>query len=76
MLPLKEHMGLIFYDQAGCGRSKERDDENYSMNQEVENLESLPQRLGFEKISLFGESWGSMLALLYVPRRRKTWSIV
>ncbi|WP_373893288.1 hypothetical protein [Virgibacillus sp. CBA3643] len=41
MLPLKDYMELILYDQTGCGKSKERDDQNYSMNQEVDNLEML-----------------------------------
>lgn len=35
------------------------------MKDEVENLELLRQKLGLNKINLFGESWGSMLALLY-----------
>lgn len=35
------------------------------MKNEVENLEALQIQLGFEKMNLFGESWRSMLALLY-----------
>jgi proline iminopeptidase len=35
------------------------------MKDEVNTLELLRKELGFQKINLFGESWGSMLALLY-----------
>ncbi|MFE7064502.1 alpha/beta fold hydrolase [Sutcliffiella sp. NPDC057660] len=36
------------------------------MNNEMGNLETLRIQLGFKKMNLLGESWGSMLALLYV----------
>lgn len=35
------------------------------MKNEIEKLETMRIQLGFEKMNLFGESWGSMLALLY-----------
>ena len=54
-----------FYDQTGCGESDESKNNQYSMRDEVENLETLRVQLGFEKINVLGESWGSMLALLY-----------
>lgn len=54
---------LIFYDQNGCGQSGEP--EEYSMQGEVETLEQLRIQLGLQKINIMGESWGSMLALLY-----------
>ncbi|PER22066.1 alpha/beta fold hydrolase [Bacillus cereus] len=65
MAPLAEKFQLVFYDQTGCGESEEPKDKQYSMRNEVENLEALRVQLGFEKINIFGESWGSMLALLY-----------
>lgn len=40
-------------------------DNHYSMMDEVNTLELLRKELKLEKINLFGESWGSMLALLY-----------
>ncbi|WLR42277.1 alpha/beta hydrolase [Bacillus carboniphilus] len=64
VLPLANEFKLVFYDQRGCGKSHSFSD-NYSMEDEVNMLESIHKRLGYEKISLFGESWGSMLALLY-----------
>lgn len=35
------------------------------MADEVETLEMLRKKLKLDKIHLFGESWGSILALLY-----------
>lgn len=65
MIPLAEHFELVFYDQRGCGKSASSTNNVYSMEDEVNTLELLREKLGFNKICLFGESWGSMLALLY-----------
>ncbi|WP_242225047.1 alpha/beta fold hydrolase [Bacillus cereus group sp. BfR-BA-01380] len=65
MIPLSKKFKLVFYDQRGCGKSDLSENNQYSMKNEVENLEALRIQLGLEKMNLFGESWGSMLALLY-----------
>lgn len=65
VLPLSKKFKLVFYDQRGCGKSEPCIDEQYSMIDEVNTLELIRQELKLEKINLFGESWGSMLALLY-----------
>ncbi|MEI4620327.1 alpha/beta fold hydrolase [Bacillus pfraonensis] len=65
MIPLSKEFQLVFYDQRGCGKSDLSENNQYSMKNEVENLEALRIQFGFEKMNLFGESWGSMLALLY-----------
>ncbi|TAA72674.1 alpha/beta fold hydrolase [Planococcus salinarum] len=65
VLPLAQNFKLIFYDQTGCGKSAESIDGKYSMQDEVYTLERLRQELKLEKLNLYGESWGSMLALLY-----------
>jgi proline iminopeptidase len=65
VLPLSKRFKLVFYDQRGCGNSKPSIDNQYSMKDEVETLELLRKQINVEKIHLFGESWGSMLALLY-----------
>lgn len=63
---LADQYELIFYDQKGCGKSAPLEGSTlYTMNEEVQTLEELRQKLGIEKLTLFGESWGSMLALLY-----------
>lgn len=65
VLPLAQDFKLILYDQRGCGKSEQAPKDVYSMMDEVNNLELLRKELRLEKINLFGESWGSMLALLY-----------
>jgi proline iminopeptidase len=65
---LAETFELIFYDQRGCGQSEEDANQNYSFEEEVETLEELRCTMGLEKLNLVGESWGSMLALLYASK--------
>ncbi|MFK9090534.1 alpha/beta fold hydrolase [Bacillus salipaludis] len=68
MEPLSQDFRLIFYDQR-CGMSEKPSNENsYSLEDEVETLEELRMNLGLEKLNLIGESWGSMLALLYAVK--------
>ncbi|MEC2072439.1 alpha/beta fold hydrolase [Alkalihalophilus marmarensis] len=65
VLPLSQKFKLIFYDQRGCGKSNPVENNQYSMKGEIDALETLRKEMGIEKLNLFGESWGSMLALLY-----------
>ncbi|MDQ1143910.1 proline iminopeptidase [Bacillus sp. SORGH_AS 510] len=65
---LSQHFTLIFYDQRGCGQSEKATNEDYTMDGEVETLEALRQFYKIEKLNLVGESWGSMLALLYAAK--------
>jgi proline iminopeptidase len=65
VLPLSENYKLVLYDQCGCGKSSHLINNEYSMGDEVETLEMLRQELKLDKLNLFGESWGSILALLY-----------
>jgi proline iminopeptidase len=71
-LPFAERLGedhtVILYDQAGCGMSGAAEGDRYSIQDEVENLEALRQALGLNRMRLFGESWGSMLALSYAAQ--------
>ncbi|RIW28941.1 alpha/beta hydrolase [Bacillus salacetis] len=71
VLPLSQHYKLVLYDQNGCGRSGSLRDNAYSMQDEVATLEMLRQELQLEKLNLFGESWGSILALLYAAAHPK-----
>lgn len=68
VMPLSQNFKLVLYDQTGCGKSEPDVNGRYSMNQEVVTLELLRTELNLEKMNLFGESWGSMLALLYATR--------
>ncbi|MBS4172172.1 alpha/beta hydrolase [Bacillus sp. FJAT-49736] len=65
LLPLAKQFKLVFYDQRGCGKSKPSENNQYTIQEEVKALEMLRVELQLEKINLVGESWGSMLALLY-----------
>ncbi|MBH9966068.1 alpha/beta fold hydrolase [[Bacillus] enclensis] len=71
-LPFAERLAadhtIILYDQAGCGMSGAVEGDRYSIQDEVGNLEALRQELGLERMNLFGESWGSMLALSYAAK--------
>ncbi|MDQ0220377.1 alpha/beta hydrolase [Peribacillus cavernae] len=68
VIPLSQQFKLILYDQRGCGKSEPSKQNHYSMEDEVNTLELLRIELGLQKINLFGESWGSMLALLYATK--------
>ncbi|HYK72097.1 MAG TPA: alpha/beta fold hydrolase [Pseudoneobacillus sp.] len=65
---LSKDFQLIFYDQRGCGQSESGLNDDYTLFEEVETLEDLRNRLGIVKLNLIGESWGSMLALLYATK--------
>jgi proline iminopeptidase len=62
--PTKWRMTL--FDQRGCGRSRPNacleDNTTWAL---VEDIEKLRMRLGCEKWTVFGGSWGSTLALAY-----------
>jgi len=64
---------IVLSDQRGCGRSVPLGctEENTTPHL-VEDLEALRERLGLERVMLFGGSWGATLALAYAaahPRR-------
>jgi L-proline amide hydrolase len=57
---------VIFYDQIGCGNSDHPDDPSMWTEQLfVDELDVVRQELGLDRIHLFGNSWGGMLAMLY-----------
>ncbi|CAN7511495.1 alpha/beta fold hydrolase [Rossellomorea sp. LjRoot5] len=68
MEPLGESFQIIFYDQTGCGRSEVGEGHSYSIDDEVNHLEEVRKSLNLEKMTLFGESWGSILGLSYAAK--------
>ncbi len=61
----KKHR-VVFHDQRGSGRSTPFASIEHNTSQDlVEDINKLRNELGFDKISLYGFSWGSTLALLY-----------
>lgn len=59
---------LIMYDQLGCGRSSIPDDhpELYSAETWVAELVNLRRFLHLDQLYLLGQSWGGMLAIIYL----------
>ena len=55
---------VIRYDQLGCGRSDRPDDPSLlKVERFVAELARVREALGLERIHLYGQSWGGMLAL-------------
>lgn len=55
---------VIRYDQLGCGRSDHPDDPSLlRVERFVAELARVREALGLERIHLYGQSWGGMLAL-------------
>ena len=67
MAELAKNHQVIFYDQRGSGKSiyGTIDDSTININQFVEDLENFRQKLGLNKITLIGHSWGGELAMHY-----------
>lgn len=58
---------LIMYDQVGCGKSSLPEDESvYVKETWAEELIALRKYLQLDQIHLSGQSWGGMLAMLYL----------
>ncbi len=57
---------VVFYDQLGGGDSDKPDDPSLlTIETFLEQLRSVRESLGLERLHLFGSSWGGMLALEY-----------
>jgi proline iminopeptidase len=66
LLPLARHHKLIFIDERGSGRSQKLEDPaGYTVENMVEDVESVRQALGLGKVSLLGHSYGGALAQAY-----------
>lgn len=63
---LGENRQVVFYDQLGCGKSSHNTDESlWTMDNLLEHIELLVSALGFDKLTIFAHSWGSILAIEY-----------
>jgi len=64
---------LVYYDQRGTGRSgASLDSETINIDTFVEDIEALRQTLGFERVSVLGHSFGSLIAMEYAFRHPET----
>lgn len=67
---LAEERPVHFYDQLGCGRSdRASDPSQYSLDNYVEELAEVRERLGLTSVYLMGFSWGTALACAYTLQR-------
>ena len=63
--PLTRFMQLVYVDYRGNGRSGFPDERTWTIAQNVEDIEALRRYLGFEKIVIFGQSYGGIVAQAY-----------
>lgn len=67
-LELQDVAQLVFIDHRGCGRSKKTKQKDYTLENNIEDIEALRKHLGLEKISILGGSYGGMVAQGYAIR--------
>ena len=68
---LSDERSVIFYDQLGCGDSDKPDDKSlWTVKRFVEELAVVRESLALEKVHILGHSWGTMLAVDYMLRKR------
>jgi proline iminopeptidase len=66
---LAQWFTIIIYDQAGRGKSSEREDiTNISIMDDVDDLDRLRQALGFHEWTVAGHSWGGVIGGLYASK--------
>lgn len=70
-LKLQQYAQLVFIDQRGCGFSKKDKKSNYTLENNIEDIEALRKYLGFNKINVLGVSYGGMVAQGYAIRYNK-----
>lgn len=67
-LGLQDAAQLVFIDHRGCGRSKKTKQADYTLENNIEDLEALRKHLGLKRISILGTSYGGMVAQGYAIR--------
>lgn len=65
---LRDVAQLIYVDHRGCGRSSLGDPAEYTLDNNIADLDALRDHLGLERISVLGSSYGGMVALGYALR--------
>lgn len=68
LAPLSEDgFDIYLYDQIGSGQSERLSDINeYTADRHKKDLEELVKKIGSEKVILIGQSWGAILATLFI----------
>jgi len=66
-LAAKTGRPIVMYDQLGCGQSSmPSDDSLWRASTWVAELQALRDYLGLKHVHLLGQSWGGMLAIIYL----------
>jgi pimeloyl-ACP methyl ester carboxylesterase len=61
---------VVFYDQLGSGESDRPEDTSlWTVETFLDQLRTVREKLGLDRLHLFGSSWGGMLALEYALTR-------
>jgi len=64
---------IIYFDAYGTGKSERaKSAKEYSLSQDVEDVESLRKALRLEKINVLGHSYGGFVAQLYATKYPKS----
>ncbi|MBL7911305.1 MAG: alpha/beta hydrolase [Bacteroidia bacterium] len=68
LTPLSEEgYDVYLYDQVGCGQSNLLDNiEEYTADRHKKDLEEIIKKISAKKVVLIGQSWGAILATLFV----------
>lgn len=70
-LELQEVAQLVFIDHRGCGRSKKTKQKEYTLENNIEDIEALRKYLGLPRICILGSSYGGIVAQGYAIRYSK-----
>ncbi len=62
---LAKKFTIVYYDARGRGRSGKTDGKSYSVDKDIDDLENLRRHLGYDKLNLFGHSYGGVVAESY-----------
>lgn len=69
---LEQFATIVYYEQRGCGRSEaSKDTMAYTIEILIDDIDKLRIKLGLEKITLLGYSFGAELALRYAEKFSK-----
>jgi proline iminopeptidase len=68
LAPLADTVQLVYIDHRGSGRSAPADPETYTLDHNIEDVDALRDYLGLDQISVFGASYGGMVAQGYAIR--------
>jgi class 3 adenylate cyclase/predicted alpha/beta hydrolase len=64
---MAEHVTVVLYDRHGCGLS-DRDRTDFGLEDDLLDVEAVVEQLALERLSLFGNSGGGPISLLYAAR--------